>query len=64
VFPEASKYGRISRDLLPYFVARTALDDGMVFMAIWGLEVIYNLLQDEKLVQKLKNNAILHIGIS
>jgi glycosyltransferase involved in cell wall biosynthesis len=57
VFPEASKYGRISRDLIPYFVARIALDRGLEFMALWGLEVIYVLMKNEKMARKLETHC-------
>jgi glycosyltransferase involved in cell wall biosynthesis len=57
VFPEASKYGRISRDLIPYFIARIALDRGSEFMALWGLEVIYELMKSEKVARKLATHC-------
>jgi glycosyltransferase involved in cell wall biosynthesis len=57
VFPEAANYGTISQDTIPYFVARMALELPIEFMALWGLEVIYELLKDEKTALKLEKQC-------
>jgi glycosyltransferase involved in cell wall biosynthesis len=57
VFPEAANYGTISQDTIPYFVGRIALEVPIEFMALWGLEVIYELLKDEKTALKLEKQC-------
>ncbi len=57
VFPEAEKYGRVTKDLIPYFVARAAIDFGADFMALWGLEVLYSFLKDEKIARKVEKQC-------
>ena len=54
IFPQAAEYGKITPDLIPYFVARLALDRGMDFAGLWGLEVIEQLLKNEKTASKLE----------
>jgi glycosyltransferase involved in cell wall biosynthesis len=57
VFPEAAKYGPVTSDLSPYFLARVAIETGIDLMAIWGLELIYNLLKDKSFSKKLEQQC-------
>jgi hypothetical protein len=49
IFPEAAKYGKVTASLIPYFLGRIAIDTGWDFRMLWGLQLIYNLIQDEKM---------------
>lgn len=57
IFPEAAKYGEVTKDIIPYFLGRIAIDDGLDFKVLWGLDVIYTLLQDERNLQILEKNC-------
>jgi glycosyltransferase involved in cell wall biosynthesis len=46
VFPEAEKFGEIQDKTIPYFLGRLAIESGGDFKVLWGLEIIYSLLQD------------------
>jgi glycosyltransferase involved in cell wall biosynthesis len=54
VFPEAEKYGPIRKELLPFFLGRMAIDSGIDYKILWGLEKIYNLLLQESTSEILK----------
>ncbi|MCZ7380705.1 MAG: glycosyltransferase [Candidatus Methanoperedens sp.] len=54
-FPKAVKYGEVTTDIIPYFLGRIAIDSGLDFKILWGLDVIYSLLQDEKTARKLED---------
>jgi glycosyltransferase involved in cell wall biosynthesis len=49
IFPDAARYGKVKANIIPYFLGRIAIDDGWDFKLLWGLDVIYNLMQDEEL---------------
>jgi len=57
IFPEAIKYGEISSELIPYFLGRIAIQSGIDFKLLWGLEVIYSLLQNKETSHQLKLNS-------
>jgi glycosyltransferase involved in cell wall biosynthesis len=57
VFPEAVNYGPVTSDLIPYVLARLAIDSGLDFMSLWGLELIYNLLENENLSHELEKQC-------
>jgi glycosyltransferase involved in cell wall biosynthesis len=44
-FPEAMKYGKLKAEIIPYFLGRLAIDSGVDFKVLWGLNKIYTLLQ-------------------
>ncbi len=49
IFPDAVRYGKVKKNLIPYFLGRIAIDAGWDFKMLWGLDVIYNVIRDEKL---------------
>jgi glycosyltransferase involved in cell wall biosynthesis len=55
VFPEATRYGKVTRGSIPFFLAQLAIATGIDFMALWGLDLIYSLLQDKKTAQYLQD---------
>jgi GT2 family glycosyltransferase len=57
IFPFASKYGEVITDTIPYLLGRIAIDDGLDFKMLWGLDVIYGLLQNEKTAQILDDKC-------
>jgi hypothetical protein len=57
IFPEAVKYGKASRELIPYFLGRIAIDSGWDFMMSWGLETIFFLQENETLSHKLEKQC-------
>lgn len=57
IFPEATNYGPVTSNLIPYLLGRLAIDTGIDFMSLWGLELIYNLLQSEKSSRELERQC-------
>jgi len=57
VFPEAATYGEVAPNIIPYFLGRVAIDSGLEFKILWGLEVIYNLLQEEEAARTVEDNC-------
>lgn len=56
IFPEAVQYGNVNTETIPFFLAHLAIESGVDFMALWGLDLLYDLLQDKRMVQILENN--------
>jgi glycosyltransferase involved in cell wall biosynthesis len=44
IFPEATKYGPVENEYIPYFLSMLALSVEHHSKRLWGLEVLYNLL--------------------
>ncbi len=57
VFPEAGQYGNITSELIPFFVARTAIEVGTEFRQLWGMEVLYSMLSDEENACRLEEQC-------
>jgi glycosyltransferase involved in cell wall biosynthesis len=57
IFPDAVQYGEVTENIIPYFLGRIAIDSGLDFKMLWGLDVIYALLQDEKSAQAMEDNC-------
>jgi glycosyltransferase involved in cell wall biosynthesis len=57
VFPEAGQYGEVTKDTIPYVLGRIAIDNHLDFKMLWGIDVIYVLLQDEHLARILENKC-------
>lgn len=55
VFPNAEKFGEITEDTLPYFLARLALESNADFKTVWGIDLLYSMLQDETMAQVLRD---------
>lgn len=53
VFPEASKYGIVEQEYIPYFLSRLALKTEVNSWQLWGLEVLYNLLGKEDVAKNI-----------
>jgi len=57
IFPETVQYGRITAETIPYFLGRIAIDTGIDFRMVWGLDVIFGLLQKESAARALEVNC-------
>jgi glycosyltransferase involved in cell wall biosynthesis len=57
VFPDAINYGKVTSDIIPYFLGRIAIRSGSDYKILWGLDVISALLQDENKVRNLENHC-------
>jgi glycosyltransferase involved in cell wall biosynthesis len=57
IFPFASNYGEVLSDTIPYYLGRIAIDDGSDFKMLWGLDVIYGLLQNKKTAKILDDKC-------
>ena len=49
IFPNAARYGKVEANLIHYFLGRIAIDSGWDIKMLWGLDVINNILKDERL---------------
>jgi glycosyltransferase involved in cell wall biosynthesis len=56
IFPEASKYGRIENEYIPFFLGMLALDAPDNVCHLWGLEVLYNFIGNDAISQGLELN--------
>jgi glycosyltransferase involved in cell wall biosynthesis len=56
VFPNAVKYGSVTADTIPYFLAKIAVESGVDFMMLWGLDIIYGMLENKKTARILEEN--------
>lgn len=54
VFPQAAKYGKVTPETIPYILGRLAIESEMDYATLWGLDLIYNLLQKKKSAQLLQ----------
>lgn len=57
IFPESAQYGVISPETIPYFLSRIAINSGVDYMMLWGLENIYSLLKDKVAARKLEEHC-------
>jgi glycosyltransferase involved in cell wall biosynthesis len=57
IFPDSTKYGRIAKGIIPYFLGRIAIENGWHYKILWGLDVISDLLQNENAAQALEENC-------
>lgn len=57
IFPESVNYGIVSPETIPYFFSRMAINTGVDFMMLWGLENIYLMLKDDLMVGKLEKQC-------
>jgi glycosyltransferase involved in cell wall biosynthesis len=55
IFPEASKYGKVSVNTIPYFLARLALDVNNNTWQLWGLELLYKLLENKEMSKNIED---------
>jgi len=55
VFPEARRFGECPEDgLVPYFLARLALERPLPYHHAFGLETLFNLMADARMADKLR----------
>jgi len=59
IFPDAAKYGEPEKDIIPYFIARLAIDNGISppLAQVFGINVIYEILGDEKMATILEKRC-------
>ena len=53
IFPGCDKYGAVTDELIPYFLGRLAIDTQAEFKQLWGLETIFNIIKNEKIMETL-----------
>lgn len=56
IFPNAEKYGRVKKKLIPYFLGRLAYDTKWDVKQLWGLEIIFNLMQSSEIADILEKD--------
>lgn len=55
VFPEAKKYGKVTKDFIPFLLGKLAIETNIDFKVMWGLDIIYAQLQNENMAQVLNS---------
>jgi len=55
-FPQATRFGEVKEEYIPYFLSRLALQAGDNFRDLWGLEVLHGLLGSSTTAAKLEEN--------
>jgi glycosyltransferase involved in cell wall biosynthesis len=56
VFPNAAKYGKVTTEAIPFCLGQLAIENGQDFMTLWGLDLIYDLLQNKEIAEILETN--------
>lgn len=56
IFPDAEKYGRVKKSLIPYFLGRLAYDTKWDIKQLWGLETIFNLIKSSEIADILEKD--------
>ena len=56
IFPESEKYGKLCKEMIPYFLGRIAYDTFIDFKQLWGLEIIYQQLQSHEIINILRRD--------
>jgi glycosyltransferase involved in cell wall biosynthesis len=57
IFPDAGQYGELTVDTIPYILGRIAIANNLDFKMVWGLDVIYALLQGAVTAKILENKC-------
>jgi glycosyltransferase involved in cell wall biosynthesis len=57
IFPEAIKYGEVTSETIPYLLGRMAMDSGIDYKVLWGMDTIYSQLLDEKKSKLLEDKC-------
>lgn len=55
IFPEAKKYGQVTLDTIPYFLARIALDITYNVHNLWGLNTLYDFISQKNNIKILED---------
>lgn len=55
IFPNAEKYGKVLPETISYILGRIAIDTDEDYKVLWGLDVIYAILQDSAKVKILES---------
>lgn len=56
IFPSAVNYGNVTAETIPFILGQLAIKSGTDFMVLWGLDLIYTLLQDQKTARILEQD--------
>lgn len=54
VFPDAAKHGPVTPSTIPFLLGRMAIEKGIDFTVLWGLNLIYQELQNEATAKMLE----------
>lgn len=57
IFPDCEKYGKATKEIIPYFLGRLAYDTSDDFKQLWGLETIFELMENDEIVRLLNDNC-------
>jgi hypothetical protein len=55
VFPDSLKYGKGNNNTIQYFLARLALDVNNNTWKLWGLELLYKLLENKQMSKNIED---------
>ena len=56
IFPDAEKFGKLTPEMLPYFLSRLAYQTKVDILELWALNILFNFMQSNEMVDKLKND--------
>jgi hypothetical protein len=56
VFPDSIRYSPVTTEVIPFILGRMAIDTGIDLWVLWGLDMIFNSLQDENTAKILEQN--------
>lgn len=54
VFPESARYGQVTPSTIPFILGQMAIEKGSDFSVLWGLNLIYNELQNPTTAKMLE----------
>lgn len=56
IFPDAEKFGKLQPHMIPYFLARLAFETKYDFMQLWALNILFDFMQSNKIIDVLKKD--------
>jgi glycosyltransferase involved in cell wall biosynthesis len=56
VFPDSIRYSPVTTEVIPFILGRMAIDTGIDLWVLWGLDMIFNTLQNENTAKLLEQN--------
>jgi glycosyltransferase involved in cell wall biosynthesis len=60
IFPEVEKYGAVGKKYIPYFLSRLALDIDERTWYLWGLQTLFNFLEQDDIAISLQKKYGFH----
>jgi len=56
IFPDAEQFGKLKPHMIPYFLARLAFETKYDFMQLWALNILFDFMQSNEIIEELKND--------